>query len=158
MHSVIALLMASTMVGAAEPSKPIVVPKELVPLQGTWTLAYAERDGERVSQDELVNRKIVLVIKGDSVFISHGSAPAKEYWIAADRDKNPKVIDWYATTVIQSGREEAQRVISGKFLEFVGIYAIEDKTLKMCLSPHISERPDAFVTKGLDLVVINREE
>src|SRR5262245_56494052 len=94
-----AFLLTSAAVCGDEPTKQEAVPKDPASLQGTWTVAYGERDGKRMPQDELVNRKLVLVIKGDEVAISSADGK-KKYIIATDLGKNPKAIDWYSTSMV----------------------------------------------------------
>jgi uncharacterized protein (TIGR03067 family) len=165
MRLTFAFLLVSAAVGTAEPPKREAVPKALAHLQGTWTIVYAERGGERMPQDELVNLKRVLVIEGDSVVISSAHGEGNKYTIALDSTKNPKGIDVYSTKIIGIGREggrEVRREYSGKFLDRVGIFAVEGKTLKLCLGPsHARERPTEFVTKGkagYELYILNREK
>lgn len=70
------------------------------------------------------------------------------YVIEIDPDKRPKTIDLFVTelhTVEEQAGEVTNHVIKGKFLAFKGIYAVEGKTLKVCLpNDEDGDRPAGF--------------
>ncbi len=159
MRFAITLLVITTAACAAEPPK---LPKGLTPLQGTWTAAYEEFGGTPMSRDELVNMKLVVVIKGDEWTISSGNHERK-LLLTANPRANPKTLDWYDTTQRAYGKDGDRVVYSevkGRFLERLGIYAVEGETLKICMGPDDEERPATFSTKGkprYEMVILHRE-
>jgi uncharacterized protein (TIGR03067 family) len=166
MHFALGILMVSaTLCGATLP-EPKPVSKKLEALQGTWKVTSQESDGVSTPQAALDTRKLKVVIKDDTMTVSFGNGEAHEYLIEVDTGKTPHVIDVYTTKLIGIGRENGREVRSeftGKYLERMGIYAVEGKTLKICTVPWtgMEERPTKFVTKGkpeYELFILTRQE
>src|SRR5438874_2396627 len=98
-------------------------------LQGIWKLTAIEVNGEFRSMDEFQPR---VRIKGNSLFY----AKAETAKLAADASAAPHTIDLQFLN--------PQRT-------FEGIYAVEGKTLKICVNAQtegVKERPNALSTKG----------
>jgi uncharacterized protein (TIGR03067 family) len=101
--------------------------KELAGLQGTWKLVSIERDGKVNDPDNQPR----WVIKGDKVFYGGEELAV----LTIDPGTTPKCVD----LAFRSPKEV-----------YEGIYAVEDKVLKICLNREttgVKERPTAFSTK-----------
>ena len=157
----IALLLASATVHRSD----IPEPKVLAPLQGTWTITSVERGGAWITQDELAGIKEgVLVVTGNKAVVSFANGGERNYLIEGDLSKRPQTVNLYSTKTIGIGREGDRvvtREFTGKFLDHIGIFTVEGKTLKLCLSQDCDDRPAKFVTAGrprFELFILNRKE
>lgn len=121
--------------------------KELERLQGTWTMAALEIDGQPVPADKL--RGTTLEIKGHKYIVTvKGEKHAMA--LALDPSQKPKAIDM--TAADGPNKDKVHR----------GIYELEGDTLKLCRAREPDgERPTEFGTwpdTGVFLVTWKREK
>jgi uncharacterized protein (TIGR03067 family) len=136
------LCLAALLLVAAD--GPELAKKELAALEGTWTMASLEVEGQQVSEDRLGGE---LTIKEGKYIVTTRGKP-HETLITFDPTKKPKHIDMVFTE--GPNKDKTHR----------GIYEVEGDTFKVCRSidPEFS-RPTEFATSpgtGLFLVVWKR--
>jgi len=120
-------------------------------LQGAWRIVEMEFDGQKVAKEELAQFK--LVFKGEEVtyhgrLVSRGNelsyAPGvSTFSFKLGTSQKLKTID----ITLENDRRN------------VGIYSLEDDTLKLCVS-YVNERPAEFSSKGktgVEYSVLKRE-
>src|SRR5258708_5895739 len=123
--------------------------KELETLQGTWVLVSAERDGKKLSEDEVKKTKITF--KGETYVFpdASGIATSQKGGIKVDPGKTPKWMDSKATNDAAKGELS------------LGIYEIAGDDYKVCFAPPGKNRPNEFSSKpgsGQILQVWKREK
>jgi uncharacterized protein (TIGR03067 family) len=115
--------------------------KELARLQGEWTMAALEVNGDKVPPEKFQASR--LEIKEDR-YIVHTGRSTHEAKIKIDPAKTPKTMDM----TFQDGDNKGDTA--------EGIYKLDGDTLTICrprLPPH--ERPTEFVTKpGSDRFIV----
>jgi uncharacterized protein (TIGR03067 family) len=115
--------------------------KELDALQGKWSMAGLEVNGEKVPPEKFPSSR--LEITGERYIVNTGRS-SHEMRIKVDPTKSPKTIDM----TFQDGDNKGDTA--------EGIYKVEGDTLTICrprLPPH--ERPTEFVTKpGTDRFIV----
>lgn len=118
----------------AADAKDGAVKKDLEDLQGTWRLVSAERDGKKLSEEEVKKTKITF--EGDAFVFpdASGIGTSPKGIIKVDPSKNPKWMDSKATT-------DTKRTIS------LGIYEIAGDDYKVCFAPPGKDRPKQFSSK-----------
>src|SRR5262245_32947253 len=117
-----------------------LVKRELARLQGTWQTVSVEIDGESLGPGVMKDR---MTIKGNAfVLVTHGSSTGG--FLTIDPTKRPRTID------------TETRLGDNKGTKAVGIYVIEDDTLKVCYAPVPQPRPTEFKTtpKSMRALVI----
>ncbi len=117
-------------------------------LQGTWTVAALEMDGQKSPDAMLAGAHIVL--KGDR-FQSLGMGAVYEGKLVLDVDASPKTFDLKFTKGPEKGNTS------------FGIYALDGDEWKICMTTRVgataSDRPKKFATKagtGVALEVLKR--
>jgi uncharacterized protein (TIGR03067 family) len=105
--------------------------KELEKWQGTWTLVGAEEKGQKLSDDQLKQVPVTLIVKDDKFTIKFGEQ-SMEGTFKIDPAKKPKAYDAKGTDA------------EGKTHESKGIYEIEGDMLKVCFVSADKERPKEF--------------
>ena len=108
-------------------------------LQGTWQAVDLEANGEKKSNDEIKESKVV--IQGDEIFAvkSKGEDPHLKFKL--DSSKTPKTIDLIPIDGPDKGKM------------FPGIYSLENGKLRLCLNifgKDLSKRPTEFKTQAGD--------
>lgn len=93
-------------------------------LEGTWSLASLEVNGQKVSEETLANATIT--IKGNKYSFKMQDQ-SEEGTMKVDSDKKPATID----LDILSGESKGKKQL--------GIFQVDDKTLKLCLTEPGSE-------------------
>jgi RNA polymerase sigma-70 factor (ECF subfamily) len=119
-------------------------------IEGTWVVMAAEREGKRVSGEDLapVDRQLIVRITADKViFETPDGNTQSESRYKLDPAQKPKVI----RLTLLTGEEKGKTV--------KGIYALEGKKLKLCLDARDGkEEPTEFESKaGSGLVVLELE-
>jgi uncharacterized protein (TIGR03067 family) len=126
-------------------AKPDDTRKDEESLQGVWQLVALEQDGKPATTAELKEIKDRrLTVKGDQM--SHG-IPGVTFKgsFKLDAGKKPKAID----LTDASGSDKARTSL--------GIYSLEDDTLKMCLDVIGRDRPTEFKGgKGIVIMTFKR--
>jgi uncharacterized protein (TIGR03067 family) len=126
-------------------TKPDDTRKDEESLQGVWQLVALEQEGKPATTAELKEIKDPrLTVKGDHV--SHGiPGVAFNGSFKLDAGKKPKAID----LTDASGSEKAKTSL--------GIYSLEDDTLKICLDVTGRDRPTEFKGgKGIVIMTFKR--
>lgn len=122
---------------AADEPKDEASKKDLQQLQGTWLLVSAERDGKKVSEDDVKN--VTLVVSGNKFKFLKGAevGTASEGTFKVDATKKPKTTESTADAGPDKGKK------------FLGIYEIESADLhKVCFAPPGKDRPTEFASKA----------
>jgi len=117
---------------------------DLDKLQGVWTVASLEVDGERMPADSLGNAQVV--IERDR-FKSVGMGATYEGRVEIDDTKKPKTFD----LVFTSGPENGNRN--------PGIYKLDGDAWTLCLAMRGDKRPRKFVSEpdtGIALETLER--
>jgi uncharacterized protein (TIGR03067 family) len=118
---------------AADPPAGEATKKDKEKLAGTWKLTSGEYEGKASSADLLAGAE--LKVTGDKYVFKYGDG-TEEGTIKLDATKKPKEI----TLEITSGEDKGKTQL--------GIYSLDDDTLKLCTSPAgEKERPKELVTK-----------
>ncbi len=107
--------------------------KELGQLEGEWTLASGERDGQALGDDIVKNAK--RVFKGDETTVWLNGEVILKAKMTIDPTKKPKTIDY----AVSEGEAQGQTIRS--------IYELDGDKLKVCSSAPGGERPKEFSTK-----------
>lgn len=121
------------------------MPEDLDRLQGSWTLAALEMDGQKMPASMLANARIV--IQGRR-FTSTGMGAVYEGAVELDASHAPGHIDMKFDAGPESGNTN------------LGIYALEGDNLKICLATRGSLRPSSFASSsgsGFALETFTRE-
>ena len=116
--------------------------KDQEKLQGDWTLASGQRDGEEFPEDLVKSLKRTM--KNDQFSITRDGADLAKGKYKLDATKKPKVID-----ITLEGSDSAVR----------GIYELDGDTFKLCYAAPGEDRPKEFVSKagtGITLAVWKR--
>jgi uncharacterized protein (TIGR03067 family) len=139
MKSRIATALAACLLLAANEQE--LAKQELKALEGTWTMAALEVEGNKVAEERLQGSQ--LVIK-DGKYIVMTRGATHETLITLDPTKKPKHIDMVFTE--GENKDKVQR----------GIYELEGDTFKLCRSRDPDfDRPKDFTTSpGTGLFVV----
>ncbi len=108
--------------------------KHLAALEGEWIMVSGERDGIRLSDEQIQDSKR-LIKDGETSLIVGGQVVLQARY-TIDPAKKPHTIDLALTEGPFKGRTQ------------IGIYDISGDTLKFCFAPPDSkDRPTEFATK-----------
>jgi uncharacterized protein (TIGR03067 family) len=126
------------------------VKKDLEALKGTWMVVSAEKDGKKLTDEQL--KGITLTYDGaGKTSVKKGDQLLFEGTIKIDPTKKPKTLD---ATQTSEGENKGKT--------FLGIYEIQGDTLKICSAePAKKDRPAEFSSKpgsGHFLRVYKREK
>ena len=125
------LLAGMALVLTADAKQSDSAKEELKKLQGTWLLVMSEQDGMKSDPNFVKNGK--MVISGNKMTVYGGKVKSSEATIVLNPAKKPKTID-------------ATQTYGGpKGTKYLGIYELEDDTLKICLGE--KQRPKDFTAK-----------
>lgn len=104
----------------------------LAPLQGTWEIASAEKDGSTVPQDDVTG--MTVVISGSGYRLINKDNVSKGTF-SLDASKDPKQMDVHHQS--ENGDDHAMPAI----------YEVTSDTLRVCYNPEGGSRPTSFSTK-----------
>jgi uncharacterized protein (TIGR03067 family) len=139
------LILAAGLLIAADPPDKEKVKKEMDQLQGTWTVASGEHNGEKVPEEQI--KLIKLTIKDDKMTVKRGDETIFAGTVKVDPTTNPKQID---VTVTEG---------EGKGKTRQAIYALDGDTMKLCHGEDDQPRPKELASKKADntaLMVLKR--
>jgi uncharacterized protein (TIGR03067 family) len=105
---------------------------EEMQLAGTWVVESARRGGEKFEQP--IGDKVTFNETSMQVKPKNEDNPSVTVELKIDAQKTPKQMD---LSLSQGGETQAMK----------GIYAVEGKTLRICLAKPGDERPTSFETK-----------
>ena len=111
---------------------------ELQKIQGTWTLISVEADGWEVPSAVIKRKKVVWVIKGDTIMHRPDIGLKRESTFELDLTKTPNEIDF--------------RPLVGKSKR--AIYSLGNDYLRVCVNKDKDQLPTAFSTRARDGVRI----
>jgi uncharacterized protein (TIGR03067 family) len=124
---------------------------ELEKMQGTWTLASVEGNGQKSTDDQV--KGITRTIKGDRYEVTKDGKSLAKGTMTFDPTKTPKTLDAVVTSPAEGGGTKTVKVL--------GIYELDGDTMKTCLAEPGKDRPTDFSTKegsGRRLFVWKREK
>jgi uncharacterized protein (TIGR03067 family) len=107
---------------------------DLAEFQGTWKVQFAEVGGKEVSKAVL--KQLQVIVQGDKFTLVEGSKKEMAH-ILLDAKAKPSAIEFFKTSA------KADKV-------WHGIYAFENKTIKLCWGPASADRPQTFATQKTD--------
>jgi uncharacterized protein (TIGR03067 family) len=120
---------------AARDAKEEAVMKELAALRGTWAVVLAERDGEKLSDEQVKGVRFTIEENGKAL-VKKGEQVVFEGTIKIDPTKTPKTED---ATQTSEGEKKGKTTLS--------IYEIEGDALKICSAEPGKDRPAEFSAK-----------
>jgi uncharacterized protein (TIGR03067 family) len=109
--------------------------KDLEQMQGTWTVAAQEMGGAKLTDEQIKQANVKLVVKGDKYTLSIGDQPIAHGTIKLDPAKKPKAID----TTAEGEQHKGQKML--------GIYTLEKDEMKVLFTQPGEDRPAEFRTK-----------
>jgi uncharacterized protein (TIGR03067 family) len=131
MRALVVMTAVFLLTGAEPPAE--AVKKERAALEGEWTMASGERDGQAIPTEYLKSGK--RVFKGGEVTVTFGDTLLMKAKVIVDPGKTPKTIDYDVTDGFFKGKKQ------------LGIYEIDGDTVKFCFTNPDKERPTDFTTK-----------
>jgi len=130
----IGIVLISIRLALAEDSE--AAKKDMVRLQGEWTLVSGTADGQPMADSMIKAMK--RVCKGDEVTVTLGTQVILKAKISVGAEKKPKTIDYDMTGGVNAGKKQ------------LGIYELEGDLLKACFGAPGAERPADFTSKEGD--------
>jgi uncharacterized protein (TIGR03067 family) len=107
--------------------------KDMEKMQGEWTMASGERNGQAIPDEFLQSLK--RTIKGDQYTVKQGDDVINGGSYTIDATKSPKTIDLKVT----EGQAAGQTMH--------GIYELQGDTMKICYASPGKPRPTEFTAK-----------
>ena|SRR5436305_7348248 len=107
--------------------------KDLEKMQGTWRLVSGERNGEKLSDEDI--KGVVRTFQGDSFEAKRDGRTLSKGKVKLDPSAKPKAVEVMAT-----GRD-------GQEVTIKGIYEIDGDMMKTCLAQPGRDRPKEFAAK-----------
>jgi uncharacterized protein (TIGR03067 family) len=139
---VIVAMLALVAVSAAQDD---AVRKDLDSLQGVWQCVSLDEGGKAVAEEQLKDFK--LTFKGYKASHPGKDGKTEQVTIKLDPSKKPKTIDMMLLTGADKGKT------------LLGIYAIEEDTLKICVAQPGRDRATEFKAgKDIVLIALKREK
>jgi uncharacterized protein (TIGR03067 family) len=127
----IVILAAALLVGADDPKD--AVKKDLMNLQGEWSMVSAVQDGETAPKDLVKGSK--RTCSDDEVTVMIDDRVYMKAKITLDPSKKPKAIDYTVTEGFNKGKK------------MLGIYEVDGDTVKFCFARPEKERPTDFTAE-----------
>ena len=110
--------------------------KDMAQLQGEWSMAGGNRDGQALPDGMLKNSK--RVCKGDETTVVVGGQLLMKAKFMLDPSKKPKTIDYQITGGSNVGKAQ------------LGIYEFDGDMVRFCFSSPGKDRPADFTTRAGD--------
>src|SRR5947209_2611728 len=133
MHLHTWLIVAAGLLIAAD-DKGDAAKKDAEKLQGTWKLVSLEVDGKKATKGE-IKKEQKMVVEKDKFSSTVDDKHSFKGTFQLDTAKKPKTVDVLVT----------EGEFKGKTL--LGIYEVDNDTLRACYAPPGKERPTEFVSK-----------
>lgn len=128
------LILASLSPGWAD--EPEAIKKDLVLLQGEWSMVSGSADGQPMPAQMLKQMK--RICKGDETSTTMAGQVFFKAKFTIDPTRIPKTIDYQMTQGFTKGKRQ------------LGIYELEGDTFKSCIGRAGGERPSDFTSKPGD--------
>jgi uncharacterized protein (TIGR03067 family) len=142
------LVLSLTLLLASDKQKEDKEKKDSDVIQGTWKVVSVEQGGQKRDAED--DSRMVIIFKGEDYSVKMNGTEVEKGTVKIDPAKKPKSIDFAITEGNDKGKKQ------------VGIYGLEDDTLKICVTqPEKDDRPKELVAKeGTDhiLFVMKREK
>jgi uncharacterized protein (TIGR03067 family) len=111
-------------------------PSDQAAMAGSWVPVFAERDGTRLSAEEIAGITLRVDFSGRAI-VTRGDQVSFEGVLELDPTRNPKQFN-----AVQGGNGEGEVVT-------LGIYQVDADTLKLCsAAPGQATRPTEFAAKA----------
>jgi len=115
--------------------------KELMKLEGEWTMVSGAANGQQVPEDFLKNWK--RVCKGNETTVTAVGQLMLKATFTLDPSKKPKTIDYTITDGPNKGKMQ------------LGIYEFDGELVRFCFAPPGKDRPKEFASKAGDEHVLS---
>ncbi len=115
-------------------------------LQGTWAIVAAEMRGKAVPAEAVKDARIVFTDKTMNTIVDGKTVSSFKYKVNAQA--KPESIDFEGTEGLFKGQAQP------------AIFEVSGPEMKLCISPHRKDRPEAFRTeegKDWHLLILKRE-
>jgi uncharacterized protein (TIGR03067 family) len=117
-------------------------------IQSTWKMVSMESEGKIESTDDAKDKRLVITAEMMCV-TERGEKTKEEIKYTLDDSKKPKTID---LEMVQP---------DGPKMKLLGIYELDDDTLKICINPSGDKRPTEFATSpgsSVRMLVLKRDK
>lgn len=141
---VVGLLLAADAKEDAAKKKAEAAKKELKKLEGTWQVVSMERDGEKQSEDDAKQFKVI--IKGNKYTLKNQDNTVNQGTLTIDATKKPKTIDIKPTEGDNAGQT------------MLGIYEQKGDTLKTCYAQPDQKRPTKLSSEGGNTLIVSKRQ
>lgn len=118
--------------------------KDLEKFQGKWSLISAERDGQKMPEEQ--TKKIKLTIQGHKFILRKDGVVISEGIMTLDASKKPRTIDETITAGPNKGKV------------FLALYEIDGEHHKICFATLGKKRPTAFSSTNGQLLQVWRRD
>lgn len=132
----IAVLFALAALSSAWADDKEAVKKDLVLLQGEWSMLSGSADGQPMPEE--MRKQMKRVCKGDETTTTMAGQLFLKAKITIDPSKNPKTIDYDMSDGFTKGKKQ------------LGIYEVDAETFKSCFAKPGAERPADFTSTAGD--------
>lgn len=125
-----------------ERDKDDAIKRDRQRIQGTWLATSLEVNGNKASEEDVKNFKVVIGADGTWNVSSDGNE-INQGTSTVDPIKSPKFVDFTPTTGDDKGKPSP------------GIYEVGEDTLKFCVAPNGKDRPAEFSsTAGSEHILV----
>ncbi len=139
-----ALLVLAVGLLLAADAKEDTAKKELKKLEGTWQVVSMEMDGQKQSEDDAKQYKII--IKGNKYTLKMQDNAINQGTFTIDATKKPKTIDIKPTDGDNAGQT------------MLGIYEQDGDTQKTCYAQPGQKRPTKFSSEGGNTLIVSKRQ
>ena len=127
------VFVGAALVAGADSAKEEAIKKDRAEYEGTWQVVSVEMNGKKTAAEDA--RKITVLNQGDTWIVQVEGKEVARGTSKIDPTKKPKTIDFTPTKGSDQGKV------------FLGIYAIEGNSRKLCFAEPGKARPTEFVSK-----------